>query len=179
MTYPPRTREQLYTDESKRQSCHARRNAQASKSHRKTRRKRLAELGIDPDKIPSVPSKNKPAKTSRASRLSGYLPKLGFYLRKIMERCATDAAFRMIVGEDIPNFRRISDFRLRHLKHLQPLFLDALILCREAGLLKVRRLSLDGTKVNFGQRFQPVRECSGSGQRTADCRCRRRHGSGE
>ena len=51
---PPRTREQLYRDESKRQSYHARRNAQASKSHRQTRRKRLVELGIDPDKIKSV-----------------------------------------------------------------------------------------------------------------------------
>ena len=58
MTYPPRTREQLFKDEIERQSYHARRNAQASKSHRKTRRKRLAELGIDPDKIKSVPPKS-------------------------------------------------------------------------------------------------------------------------
>jgi SRSO17 transposase len=55
---PPRTREQRYREESKRQSYHARRNAQASKSHQKTRRKRLAELGIDPEKIKSVPPKN-------------------------------------------------------------------------------------------------------------------------
>ena len=33
-----------------------------------------------------------------------------FSSRKIMKRCATDAAFRIIVGEDIPNFRRIFDF---------------------------------------------------------------------
>lgn len=57
MTYPPRTREQLYTEESSRQSYYARRNAQASKSHRKTRRKRLADLGINPEKIKSVPPK--------------------------------------------------------------------------------------------------------------------------
>lgn len=70
-----------------------------------------------------------------------------FSSRKIMQRCATDAAFRIIVGEDIPDFRRIAEFRTRHLKHLQPLFLEVLMLCREAGLLKVGRLSLDGTKV--------------------------------
>jgi SRSO17 transposase len=58
LTYPPRTREQLYREEAERQSYHARRNAQASKSHRKTRRKRLAELGIDADKIKSVPPKH-------------------------------------------------------------------------------------------------------------------------
>ena len=60
MTYPPRTRERLYREESARQSYHARRNAQASKSHRKKRRKRLVELGIDPDKIKSVPPKAPP-----------------------------------------------------------------------------------------------------------------------
>jgi transposase len=67
--------------------------------------------------------------------------------RKIMQRCTTDAAFRVIVGEDIPDFRRIAEFRVRHLKHLPPLFSEVLMLCREAGLLKVGRLSLDGTKI--------------------------------
>lgn len=70
-----------------------------------------------------------------------------FSSRKIMTRCATDAAFRVIVGEDIPDFRRIAEFRARHLQHLQTLFLEVLVLCREVGLLKVGRLSLDGTKV--------------------------------
>ena len=70
-----------------------------------------------------------------------------FSSRKIMPRCTTDAAFRVIVGEDIPNFRRIAEFRARHLKHLPLLFLEVLVLCREAGLLQVGRLSLDGTKI--------------------------------
>jgi transposase len=70
-----------------------------------------------------------------------------FSSRKIMQRCETDVAFRVIVGEDIPDFRRIAEFRKRHLKHMQPLFLEVLVLCREAGLLDVGRLSLDGTKV--------------------------------
>lgn len=70
-----------------------------------------------------------------------------FSSRKIMQRCVTDAAFRVIVGEDIPDFRRVAEYRARHLKHLQALFLEVLILCREAGLLKVGRLALDGTKI--------------------------------
>src|SRR5690606_30441218 len=37
----PRQRRQRYQDEVNRQAYHARRNAQAAKSHRKTRRKRL------------------------------------------------------------------------------------------------------------------------------------------
>lgn len=57
---PPRCRGQRYQDEADRQSYHARRNAQASKSHRQTRRQQLAQLGIDPDKIKSVPHKPPP-----------------------------------------------------------------------------------------------------------------------
>jgi SRSO17 transposase len=60
MDLPPRYREQRYQDEGDRQAYYARRNAQASKSHRKTRRKRLADLGIDPEKIKSVPPKKPP-----------------------------------------------------------------------------------------------------------------------
>jgi len=70
-----------------------------------------------------------------------------FSSRKIMKRCETDAAFRVIVGEDIPNFRRIAEFRTRHLQHLETLFLEVLMLCQKSGLLKVGRLSLDGTKI--------------------------------
>jgi len=70
-----------------------------------------------------------------------------FSSRKIMARCETDVAFRVIVGDDLPDFRRIAEFRRRHLAHMQSLFLEVLSLCREAGLLKVGRLALDGTKV--------------------------------
>jgi SRSO17 transposase len=58
LNLPPRTRQQLYRDEVDRQTYHARRNARASRSHRKTRRRCLAKLGIDPDKLKSVPSKH-------------------------------------------------------------------------------------------------------------------------
>ena len=64
-----------------------------------------------------------------------------------MSRCETDVAFRVIVGDDIPDFRRIAEFRKRHLQHMQLLFLEVLMLCRQAGLFQVGRLSLDGTKV--------------------------------
>ena len=70
-----------------------------------------------------------------------------FSSRKIMARCETDVAFRVIVGGDIPDFRRIAEFRRRHLQRMQALFLEVLALCRQAGLLKVGRLALDGTKV--------------------------------
>src|SRR3712207_964258 len=67
--------------------------------------------------------------------------------RKIMKRCQTDLACRVIVGEDVPDFRTISDFRKTHLAHLETLFVEVLKLCALAGLAKVGTVALDGTKV--------------------------------
>jgi len=53
----------------------------------------------------------------------------------------------VIVGEDIPDFRTISDFRKLHLAELEGLFVEVLKLCAEAGLVKVGLVSLDGAKV--------------------------------
>jgi transposase len=70
-----------------------------------------------------------------------------FSSRRLMARCETDVAYRVIVGEDIPDFRTISDFRKRHLLALEGLFVDVLKLCAKAGLVKVGRIALDGSKV--------------------------------
>lgn len=70
-----------------------------------------------------------------------------FSSRKIAARCETDVGFRVIVGETIPDFRTISEYRRRHLEQFQHLFVEVLRLCREAGLLKIGRLALDGTKI--------------------------------
>jgi transposase len=67
--------------------------------------------------------------------------------RKIMRRCLTDVACRIIVGDDIPDFRTISDFRKIHLARLETLFVEVLKLCALAGLTKVGTIALDGTKV--------------------------------
>ena len=70
-----------------------------------------------------------------------------FGSRRIMKRCERDAAYRVIVGDDIPDFRTISDFRKNHLPAVEELFLQVLQLCRKAGLVKLGHVSLDGTKV--------------------------------
>src|SRR3954453_21171887 len=67
--------------------------------------------------------------------------------RRIMRRCHIDVACRVIVGEDIPDFRTISDFRKIHLARLETLFVEVLKLCALAGLAKVGTIALDGTKV--------------------------------
>jgi hypothetical protein len=67
--------------------------------------------------------------------------------RRIMKRCQVDVACRVIVGEDVPDFRTISDFRKIHLARLEDLFVEVLKLCALAGLAKVGTIALDGTKI--------------------------------
>jgi len=67
--------------------------------------------------------------------------------RRIQARCERDAGYRVIVGTDVPDFRTISDFRKIHLQALSGLFLQVLALCREAGLVKLGHVALDGTKI--------------------------------
>jgi transposase len=69
-----------------------------------------------------------------------------FSSRKIAQACETDIAFRVLSGGELPDFRTLSDFRKRHLPRMRRLFLEVLRLCREAGLLKLGHLSLDGSK---------------------------------
>lgn len=70
-----------------------------------------------------------------------------FSSRRIMKRCERDAAYRVIVHEDVPNFRTISDFRKLHLAELEGMFVQVLRLCQKAGLVKLGHVSLDGTKI--------------------------------
>jgi transposase len=70
-----------------------------------------------------------------------------FSSRRIMKRCERDVAWRVLVQDDVPNFRTISDFRKLHLKELENLFVQVLRLCQEAGLVKLGHVALDGTKI--------------------------------
>jgi len=70
-----------------------------------------------------------------------------FSSRKIMQACEERLTFRVIAGDDIPNWRTISDFRKLHIKELQQLFVQVLQLCQEAGLVKLGHIALDGTKI--------------------------------
>jgi transposase len=67
--------------------------------------------------------------------------------RQIAHRCERDSAWRVIVGSDIPDFRTINLFRKTHLAAFSELFLQVLQVCREAGLVKLGHVSLDGTKI--------------------------------
>ena len=67
--------------------------------------------------------------------------------REIERRCATDVAFRWLSANTAPDYRSLSRFRRRHLTALDDLFSQVLALCAAAGLVKLGRVALDGTKL--------------------------------
>jgi len=67
--------------------------------------------------------------------------------RKIEQATYDSVAFRFISANTHPDHDTIATFRKRFLDQLQPLFVEILMLAREMGLLKLGKVSLDGTKV--------------------------------
>jgi transposase len=67
--------------------------------------------------------------------------------RKIEKRTFEDLAFRYLAGDQHPDHATIAEFRKRHLEALAGLFTQALLLCAEAGLVKLGHVAIDGTKI--------------------------------
>jgi transposase/IS5 family transposase len=67
--------------------------------------------------------------------------------RRIAAKLVDDVAYRYLAAENRPDFRTISDFRKEHGVALSGLFEQVLKLCRKAGLVKLGRVAVDGTKI--------------------------------
>jgi transposase len=67
--------------------------------------------------------------------------------RKIDRALERDVGFRVVAANQQPDFRTICRFRSEHEKALERLFVQVLRLCREAGLVKLGVVALDGVKV--------------------------------
>ena len=67
--------------------------------------------------------------------------------RKIAAKLIDSVAFRFLAAGNQPDFRTLSEFRRRHGEALAALFTQGLRLCRQAGLVKLGRVAIDGTKI--------------------------------
>lgn len=67
--------------------------------------------------------------------------------RELERACVDVVAFRWLAGQQAPDFRSIGRFRKRHLAAFGNIFLQALLLCRAAGMVSLGQVALDGTKV--------------------------------
>src|SRR4051794_17424663 len=65
--------------------------------------------------------------------------------RQIERLCRRDVAFRVVAGDLCPDHATVARFRQRHSEALKGLFADILRLCKEAGLVRVGVVALDGT----------------------------------
>ncbi|HDH00662.1 MAG TPA: IS1182 family transposase, partial [Nitrospirae bacterium] len=70
-----------------------------------------------------------------------------FSSRKLEQATYDSVAFRFIAANKHPDHDTIAAFRKRFLQQLKPLFVQILIIAKEMGLLKVGKVSLDGTKI--------------------------------
>ena len=70
-----------------------------------------------------------------------------FSSRKIATRMQEDVAFRFLGANNFPAHRTIREFRQLHVKEFSSLFVEVVKLAKEAGLIKLGRLGVDGTKV--------------------------------
>ena len=67
--------------------------------------------------------------------------------RKIAKKVHEDVAFRVLAAGNFPAHRTIAEFRQRHLKEFEGLFVQVVQLAQEMGLLKLGTLAIDGSKV--------------------------------
>ncbi len=67
--------------------------------------------------------------------------------RRIERRCVEDIAFRVLSANQVPDRATIARFVKNNERALSALFCQVLVLCQEAGLVKLGVVALDGTKI--------------------------------
>jgi len=67
--------------------------------------------------------------------------------RKIEKATYERVPFRVLTADQHPDHDTIAEFRKRHLDALVGLFVQVLLICQKAGLVKLGHVALDGTKV--------------------------------
>ena len=73
----------------------------------------------------------------------------GVYSSRKLERASYDSvAFRFIAANDHPDHDTIATFRRRFLTEIEQLFVEVLLLARQAGMLKLGTVALDGTEIH-------------------------------
>ncbi len=81
--------------------------------------------------------------------------------RAVERACWEDVAFKVITGMRTPDHSTIAEFRRRHEAEIGELFDDVLGLCREAGLVSVGVITIDGTKIKANASMDQNRSYGG------------------
>jgi transposase len=70
-----------------------------------------------------------------------------FSSRKLAKKLEEDVAFRVLAAGNFPAHRTIAEFRQRHLREFQALFVQLVKLAREVGMIRLGTVAIDGAKV--------------------------------
>jgi len=70
-----------------------------------------------------------------------------FSSRRIARKLEEDVAYRVLAAGNCPAHRTIAEFRQQHLAAFEALFVQVVQIAREAGVLRLGALAVDGSKV--------------------------------
>jgi len=70
-----------------------------------------------------------------------------FSSRRIARKLEEDVAYRVLAAGNFPAHRTIADFRQQHLPAFEALFVQVVQIAREAGVVQLGALAVDGSKV--------------------------------
>ncbi len=70
-----------------------------------------------------------------------------FSSRRIARKLEEDVAYRVLAAGNFPAHRTIADFRQQHLAAFETLFVRVVQIAREAGVVHLGSLTVDGTKI--------------------------------
>jgi len=70
-----------------------------------------------------------------------------FSSRRIARKLEEDVAYRVLAAGNFPAHRTIAEFRQQHLEAFEALFVQVVQIAREAGVVQLGALAVDGTKV--------------------------------
>ena len=70
-----------------------------------------------------------------------------FSSRRIARKLVEDVAYRVLAGGNFPAHRTIAEFRQQHLATFEALFVQVVQIAREAGVVQLGALAVDGSKV--------------------------------
>jgi transposase len=81
--------------------------------------------------------------------------------RRIERACLEDVAYKVITSMRVPDHSTIAEFRRRHESEIAESFDQVLGLCREAGLVSVGVMMVDGTKIKANASMDQNRSYAG------------------
>ena len=70
-----------------------------------------------------------------------------FSSRRIARKLEEDVAYRVLAAGNFPAHRTIAEFRQEHLASFEALFVQVVRIAREAGIVQLGTLAIDGTKL--------------------------------